>query len=273
MTIETQENLEAINSFYDLKNKYESKLLQEKKKIILNTQLSKKEKRDRFLRIKKKCINCKKEGGTIFSMHNKVLKAVCGAVGNPCKLDIEIQLGRFIKSDNIVDILKEQYDDLKKSIIETKLNLLFNYVNEDAAVETFDKYVEELENTSDLYKNTLTNYLLVTNNPTKAVKLTEEEIKMFHYIEEYKSLIKQYEDGSRDDYLMEAMDLYNSKIMPTVETIRTLKFSYNAVEKDGTTEFAFDDYKDVYELIQSPYTLEDIQFSIGKKTQIIKNTR
>ena len=34
MTIETQENLEAINSFYDLKNKYENELSLKKRKII-----------------------------------------------------------------------------------------------------------------------------------------------------------------------------------------------------------------------------------------------
>lgn len=272
MTIETQENLEAINSFYDLKNKYESKLSQEKKKIILNTQLSKKEKRDRFLRIKRKCINCKKEGGTVFSTNNKLLKAVCGAA-NPCKLDIEIQVARYMDGRAIIDILKGQYDSLKQIIIETKLNLLFNYITEDAAVDSFDKHREELQETSETYKALLIEYLLVTNNPTKAVKLMEEEIKVFNYIEEYKNLIKQYDDENKDDYLTEALELYHLKIIPSLETIRSLKFSHNSVEKDGNVEFAFDDYKDTYELIQTPYTIEDTQFLTGKVTQIIKNTR
>lgn len=273
MTIETQENLEAINSFYDLKNKYENELSLKKRKIILDTQLSKKEKRDRFLRIKKKCINCKKEGGTIFSTKNKILKAVCGASGNPCKLDIEISLGRYINGSDIINILKSQYEASKQKIIETKLNLLFNYISEDVAVDKFDIYREELQDNSDIYKSTLTTYLLATNNPTKAVKLTNEEITVYNYIEEYKGLIKQYNDENSEDYLTSALELYHSKIIPTLSTIRSLKFSHNSVEKDGESEFIFDDYKDTYDLIQMPYTLEDVQLLIGKVTQIIKNTR
>ena len=54
---------EAINNYYKLKEIYESKINQNKIKIINNPQLTKKEKEVKFKNIKKLCVNCKKEGG------------------------------------------------------------------------------------------------------------------------------------------------------------------------------------------------------------------
>jgi poly(3-hydroxyalkanoate) synthetase len=54
-----------MNEYYKLKNNYENTLNDLKKKIINNNQLSKKEKRQEFLTLKPKCINCKRHRGTI----------------------------------------------------------------------------------------------------------------------------------------------------------------------------------------------------------------
>ena len=131
-------NKEAISNYYKLKFQYESKIQDFKRKILGNTSLTKKEKRSRFSKFVFKCINCKRNGGSIFSNKNRILKAVCGA-SPPCKLNIEIEHGEYTLRENAVKILSENFEKLKTSIIRTKLDLLFNYIDESSAVKNFEE--------------------------------------------------------------------------------------------------------------------------------------
>ena len=64
-TIETVDNV--VNEYYKLKNKYETEINNNKRRIINNKSLSNKEKRSEFQKLKPKCVNCHRPGGTIFS--------------------------------------------------------------------------------------------------------------------------------------------------------------------------------------------------------------
>ncbi|MFO0003688.1 MAG: hypothetical protein ACK559_21415, partial [bacterium] len=66
---------EAINNYYKLKFKYENKINDFKRKIIGNTYLTKKEKKSRFSKFIPKCVICKRNGGSVFSNKNRLLKA------------------------------------------------------------------------------------------------------------------------------------------------------------------------------------------------------
>jgi ribosomal protein S14 len=57
---------EALNEYFKLKLKYETQIKENKKKIINNQALSNREKRSEYLKLKPKCINCKRPSGTIF---------------------------------------------------------------------------------------------------------------------------------------------------------------------------------------------------------------
>ena len=58
---------EALNNYYQFKTLYETSYNKEKRDIINNKKLSWNEKRSEFQKLKKKCINCKRPVGTIFS--------------------------------------------------------------------------------------------------------------------------------------------------------------------------------------------------------------
>jgi hypothetical protein len=60
---------DALNEYFRLKNKFDNEITLNKKKIMNNPTLSKREKRSEFLKLKPKCINCKRPSklGTIFS--------------------------------------------------------------------------------------------------------------------------------------------------------------------------------------------------------------
>ena len=61
---------EALNEYFRLKNKLYNDIMVNKNKIMGNSTLSNKEKRSEFLKLKPKCVNCKRPSvkGTIFSI-------------------------------------------------------------------------------------------------------------------------------------------------------------------------------------------------------------
>jgi hypothetical protein len=91
--------LEGLNTYYKMKSEYEEANLKNRNKIMKNQNLSWKEKRTEYKKLKPKCINCKRPVGSIFSSvynpdeNGRKLMAVCGDRANPCPLNITINLG------------------------------------------------------------------------------------------------------------------------------------------------------------------------------------
>jgi len=131
MDITVPDVKESLNEYFKLKQKYESVIAANKKKIINNSTLSNREKRIEYMKLKPKCINCKRPGGTIFKInlfsedHNnesyREYNATCGIIADPCGLKIKIQYG---KTDLLTDILKNIEDEIKE--IKDKIWLFNN---------------------------------------------------------------------------------------------------------------------------------------------------
>jgi hypothetical protein len=255
-------NKEAISNYYKLKFQYESKIQDFKRKILGNTSLTKKEKRSRFSKFVPKCIICKRNGGSIFSNKNRILKAVCGA-SPPCKLNIEIEHGEYTSRENAVKILSENFEKLKTSIIRTKLDLLFNYIDESSAVKNFEEKKKELNEASEMYRVFLTDTLLITDNPSKFNNIETATSRFYLYIQELQILMKDFNTEQNEELINDAVELYKSKILPTADRIRNLKYAYNAVE--------YDEKNNTYHLIQNPYTIVQLEKNIGQTIKIIKN--
>ena len=62
-----EEYLKAVNIFFSLKNNYEKKLLNEKRKLRKKA-VNKMDFIDRYKNYKPKCVNCNNPGGTIFKI-------------------------------------------------------------------------------------------------------------------------------------------------------------------------------------------------------------
>ena len=255
-------NKEAISNYYKLKFQYESKIQDFKTKILGNTSLTKKEKRSRFSKFVHKCIICKRNGGSIFSNKNRILKAVCGA-SPPCKLNIEIEHGEYTSRENAVKILSENFEKLKTSIIRTKLDLLFNYIDESSAVKNFEEKKKELNEAGEMYNFFLTDTLLITDNPTKFNNIETSTTRLYLHIQELQILMKDFNTEQKEELINDAVELYKSKILPTADRIRNLKYDYNAVE--------YDEKNNTYHLIQNPYTIVQLEKNIGQTIKIIKN--
>jgi hypothetical protein len=256
-------DIEAISNYYKLKSQYESKINDFKRKLLGNAGLTKKEKRKKFKSFVPKCIVCKKNGGTVFSNKNRTLKAVCGA-SPPCNLDIEIAHGMYVSREVIVKLLKEEFEEIKTSIIMTKLNLLFNYINEPTAIKLFEEKRKELNDVGENYKNKLTETLLITDNPTKKNNIEKSLTTLYLTIQQLQTLISDFDAENNEQLITDAVELYKGRILPTAERIRNLKYSYNAVE--------YNDDNNTYHLIQDAYTIVQLETDVMNETiKVIKN--
>ena len=134
--------LNDINLFYKLKNKYDDKRIDLKRKILKKYSKSDAKKKIKLLAVK--CINCENLGGTKFIINEKYLIAKCNC-SKKCDLSIKIKKGKYIEHCDFQDDIKNHLESLKQKIIENKLKLLFNLEKEDIIVTEFDSLKSEYQ--------------------------------------------------------------------------------------------------------------------------------
>ena len=117
-------------------------------------------------KLKPKCINCNRAGGTIFS--NKFysndngdyreLKAICGVISNPCNLNINIQIGKYELLTDILNEIENEIKQYKNEIIDEKNKLLFGFITTDEAVQKFEDIKDYISNFTSLLNQYLDLY-------------------------------------------------------------------------------------------------------------------
>jgi hypothetical protein len=258
---------DAIDDYYILKSKYDNKNTKLKSILISNDKLSMKNKRLKYI---KKCIVCNQLGGTLFTRTNKTLFAKCNA-DKPCKLDIEIFLGIYNSSELALELYKTNIEIIKVDVIETKLELLFNYVNERETIERFESLRDELIIENDKYTKLLKDLSNVISNTDDKTELQESQQILYEEIENIKTLIFNYKTTQDISHIKEATEIYINTILDIVKKIRELKYKFiliDIVKKKMNRNKA----TEVYSLIQYPYSITDIEIALDdKQANIIKN--
>ena len=139
--------MKVLENYYKLKHKYEKKKTDFKKKFLKkNPQASIIEKKQALedYKKKRKCINCNKLGGTIFTKEGEHLVAYCNST-TPCKLNINIKPPTIIGITENLDNLKHDINQRKKIITEYKLDLLFELDDEEVILNEFQTNKDNLE--------------------------------------------------------------------------------------------------------------------------------
>ena len=244
----------AISGYYKLKQKYDDINNRHKMKIVNNKSLSFKEKRQKFKQLKENCINCKGIGGTIFSNKGRTLRAVCGS-STPCTLNIEINKGRFMNIREVAEKYLNEINGLKVQIIETKLNLLFGYMQETEVLELFTVLRERLGKFTEMFIGIRTSYLDIVNDAENMKAIQEAEVSLFVEKEELKELYKSFEDSQSPSYISDMVEKYVSVIDPLVDKIRNMKYERVDVENNAADH--------TEHLIEEPYTFEQLQIEWG----------
>jgi hypothetical protein len=254
---------ESLNEYFKLKQKYESEIAANKKKIINNPTLSNREKRSEFMKLKPKCINCKRPGGSVFKVlfnpedanfeSYREYYAKCGIITNPCNFKIKIRCG---KTELITDILKNMEDEIKQTknqIIDDKNKLLFGYLNTEEALEKFDQSKDWVSLYTSLYDDYLTKYNSIVDNEDKKRQLEEAITNSYIQINLIKECIKKSDETDNKSFISDAINIYDTTLVPLLSTIRNLKYNESFVWHNEDTNSC--------NLIQNKYSISNLLFS------------
>jgi hypothetical protein len=260
---EKQHFFSSLDQYFRYKDKYESTIKKEKNQIIKLPGLSWREKRAEFIKIKPKCINCKRPFGSIFS--NKVeedgrhLIGICGNRSDPCPLNLNINLGLV---ENIHDNLRNDelsLNEYKKEVIVDKNDLLFGYITEEEAVQKFDKIREKVGEFTKVYEFTLQTYLNVVDNEEKKTDLEKIQMEFYNNLDNFNFMSNQYKSTQNTQFIVDAVDLYVNTLQPRVNEIMNKKYAYNGVE--------YNEDDNTFKLIQIPVTIENLEWDLSDKGQ------
>ena len=257
---------EALNEYFKLKRTYENKIMANKKKIINNSTLSNREKRSEYLKLKPKCINCQRPGGTIFKNISfketdneesyRQYNAQCGIIADPCNLDIKIQIGKYNFITEILDDLQNEIKNSKNEIIDDKNKLLFGYLKPNEVLEKFEDLKETISHYSSLYEIYLGNYNDVVDNKKEKTELQEAIIESYIQIQEVKNCIKKMNETNNVQYAQDAATIYSTILEPLFNKIRTLKYNETMVWND--------DNLNTCNLIQTEYSISNLTYTSFK---------
>ena len=250
--------LKSLNDYYELKSKYDksykdSKIsvkksnLPEKTKVMMREFIFDEDIKDDIQKINRKCVGCEKNVGTIFMEDNRMLKATCGDMTNPCSLNIEINLEETYSIHELYKKQLVELEDIKQKIIRKKLDLLFGLEKEDIVVSEFEKLKEEFNQLNEFLlslEEKISNNSLITN-PENDTKIKKKEMleslnkELMNNINEFKKSINDYRNTKNTSqisnrFLNDGIELYINKITIGLKRIRRINYEYMEMEVDIT---------------------------------------
>jgi hypothetical protein len=255
---------EKLNEYYFIKNLYEKEFNLIKLDLIKNKNLTWNEKRVQLTKKKPKCVNCKRNVGTVFlrSFDNNTLftnlKSYCGDISNPCPLKINIDI-EFV--EYIPDVIKEntnEINNLKNSIIKYKNDIVFGYLKDpNINIDKITNDLDSLIDTNNFYKNNLLN---TEQNIDKLNELNNLLFNYYNIITEIKNSMKLFKQTNNNDDILKSVNNYIDNLLPNIQKIEKLKYKYRNVEITD----------DTFELVQKTFDNDDLEIK-GKNYIHIKS--
>ena len=250
-----------FDEYYKLKGAYENSIKAQRFDVLKHKKkknVTEQDIRKKLMKLKPKCVNCQRVGGTIFSSSfdekelSRVLTAKCGVATNPCTLNIKVVAGSY---EDVQDILKHDEQELeliKHRIIDDKNKLLFGYMKSEQVIEKFDQLKKQInEYSSSIEYYTKIFYDKVDNKADK-----EELDKLI--ADSYNSIqaIKDFLNGEEyeDHNVASAVKVYVEQLKPQMDKIMRLKYKQNIVW--------YDEDKMTYHLIQSYQTIGSLEVAL-----------
>ena len=243
----------ALIEYYKLKDQYDSSYVSKKNSILSDQTLTlsaKKVKIDR-LRMSRKCVICKSQGGTIFTDENRVLKAVCGSKSQPCGLNIEIAKGKVDSVEELMVMSYKKIEEIKENIIKYKLDLLFRYITDEQLQQRFGEA-----------KNNI--YIDATDNPQKIEEGKKLKAELYVYVEQIKQVMQEFMRLSDEQQMRTIIDIYQDHVLPIAERIRNNTYAYTGIEYDETDN--------THKLIQKRSTIKNMEVHV-ERPEVISFTK
>ena len=242
---------EALKKYYKLKTDYDMKYRDKKRIIAKSEVLTTKEKRAKIEQIKMKCIGCNKNGGTLFTNKNGILKAVCGNLNNQCDLRIEINRGRYMNLEELIDAFSSGVDENKTNIIKLKLNLLFGYDNEEDVLHLFEKEKEDLTISLELLIKDKESFLNIVNRLEEEPEIKLIKLDIHNQIVQMKQNMIEFKESNNMKIIKDIVTNYNNELIPVIHKLRDLQYKYMNMEYNETDK--------TYHLIQKKYSTSELE--------------
>ena len=270
-------NNEKMSIYYKLKQKYEDEKMIDIESIR-SEKNSIKSKREKFLKLKPKCINCKRRVGTIFvnkfneEENVRKLIATCGSVESPCILNIELLINPVHLLTDLVNDTKTKISESQDKVIRTKNDLLFGYISQDDALNIFDTLKNDIANDTVSMETNLFKLLDITHNTERDSQIKQLQQVFYENIKEYKQFILNFEKTQDITHIKNANEYYINTIMPTIKELTNFKYSLQEVTTSSIGEPIKDDTDEPksnkipnYSLIQKDITIDMLEDTNNKE--------
>lgn len=260
----------VFNKYYTLKRKYDGKVEKYINDLIKEKEdLSSKERRLLFKKKKFLCLNCERPVNMIFTETDTELKVICGDTSEPCNLNITIEKGKYIQKDDYLQELYEELQELKEKIIINKLDLMFEYDNEEKVLENFESTKQDINKITKQIEQINRDFNESMQTVEKKISYNEKKVEFYISLEEFKELLQSYVKERVNNYafLRDALELYMNKIVILQEQMRDLKYNYYGIDSEqiGSKKKG---YKKFY-FYKERYSLEDTQVVIKEEKKLI----
>ena len=219
-----------MDEYYKLKHTYEKKVSSALNKIYSKTDKSPEKKRATAKKYVPPCINCKRKVGSVFSNDNLKYFIKCGDSEEPCNLNFSASRDIIINLEDIVDTRDKHIDNIRVSIIRTKLDFLFKYANEADTLSRFEKQKNELNVENEhFYKRKeelskrLNNYDRQLNNSINKGVYNET-------MKQIRENSTEFKKSGEINYLNENALLTKDVMMPLLKKIRETKYDVSKIE-------------------------------------------
>ncbi len=224
--------VEAMRLYFTFKTEYETnyRALRDaalEKQLARSgvTELSRAAKRRVVSKLRPLCVNCDRPGGTFFRSLNQRLLAYCGVANDPCPFQIEIYRGEYAHDDHYLEDIEKELDEIKETVIDLKMRMLFGYVDEADIVAPFQGLLAEFD-TFQFMSKSLTeqredkrfNQHRKELVKAKRVALQDLRAAMDVYMDEYRRTRNR-------EALRTAMDTYVRQYAQEVAALRMLEHS------------------------------------------------
>jgi hypothetical protein len=226
---------EALNNYFRIKQKYEIELMNDKRKAFSKGK-TKKDAIRRSMLVVPKCLNCSKSGGMSFKTTSDRYTASCGNSQNPCKFNIELTRGSYIRSETYLDVIDDILNDTKQIIVNQKMDTIFEYVSEDTASRKFKETMKRYEEDSNLYNLEIKNFNELYNNAKDADDIKKRQVIIYNINQKIKVLTDEYKENGLTSLLKVIVNIYINELIPEIENMRRLKYDIMEVIDDGLDE-------------------------------------
>jgi hypothetical protein len=264
-------DLDKLNTFYYLKQKYEQDKKERCNKFALDKDKSSwKMKRAYFASKKPKCVNCKRKVGSEFSIKHidgfRNFLGKCGDVSKPCDFHIEFKVPYVVRIDKELKNAHKKLNELHESVILTKNKVIFGMLDPAGAVGQFDDLNIQIgSNTIELEKYSM-KLLKVTNNMAKKEELSNKIVEFNENVAELNVIMQKCLQD--DDPIKKVVDYLVEVIDPSAKHVSQMKYATREIEKiqdalGREKEYIYHTIEYKISDLELPTLMEVVHFELG----------